>query len=267
MQTIDKIEVDSDAPCSSQVLWVDTISEQLKWCGRNGWQDLLGIQNEQDLADIKDKIKDLQGTDLAYKDVMDALRKTVYSNHVYANITVRPTVIYKNEPAQVTITYNGGITGSEEKPEYIIKKQGIVTQIASGDKDTIILDNDVDKMKYSMEVKVGGISKTVGATVSAYWPIYTFGSGEDKITAIPTTAKKEAATDNPIGKTYTFTVKQDEYIYIAVPTGMSINGGTSSNFDVGLKFNTDIQVLQKGLYHVYRTNKRQDAGTYSITMK
>lgn len=266
MQIIEKAVVALAQPRNRSVLWVDVKEEALKWCSPHGWRNVAGLKIDNNITNIFNRLDGHDEIITEEANKLTDLIRTVYTNHVYASITVKPSMIYKNEATEVTINYSGGITGSKEVPEFTVKKNGVPVEMKDGGTETLILNDATNSVKYVVTASAGGVSKSADATVYSYWPVYTFSSKSDNIDAIPDTAKKEAVMSSPKGKTFTFNVNQDEYIYMAMPDGMSINGGTSSGFDVGLKYNKDITVLDKGVYHIYRTMQKQDAGTYNISI-
>lgn len=201
-------------------------------------------------------------------DNIEKLTKTVYTNHIYGNISVSPNIIYKGVSSDITINYSGGISGSDEVPKFILKKAGATVEIPSGGKDSVTLNDTTPSMTYTVDVSAGGVKKSVDATVKAYWPIYTFGAVGKTVSALPSGAKMQPVVSSPKGQSYSYTVNQDEYIFIAFPEEMSINGAESSGFDIGITDSgADITIEGKGKYHVYRTQFPQDAGDYDVTFK
>lgn len=199
-----------------------------------------------------------------------ALRQVVYTNHAWVNVSVSPAAGYKGENTDVTLTYSAGINGSTGlTPTFAVKKNGTAATLASGVKETLNADTT-----YEVTATLGGVSKQGSAKFSTFYPVYTFTAKTARVDAIPEGAIKQAVTSTPSGKTYAYAgVADGSFLYIAVPAGMTVNGGTSGGYDAGFleqdaKDNVKtIAVDGKGTYSVYRTNLAQSAGDYSILFK
>lgn len=193
----------------------------------------------------------------------DDLRKVVYANHIYTNVSVSPNIGYKGENTEVTLTYNSGITQAQGlTPTYVVKKNGTEVTLASGAKETL-----TDTTTYAVTGSMGGVSKDGQATFNAYYPIYTFSSNNASVTALPDNATKQPVRSTPVGATYSITATNGDYLYLICPNTMSISGATIGGFDAAFIANGTIEVADKGTYNMYRTDKTQTAGTYNLLFK
>lgn len=195
---------------------------------------------------------------------IDALRQVVYTNHIWTNVSVKPSVGYKDEETEITLEYSSGINGATDlEPTYVVKKNGKEVQLESGSKEKLTANVD-----YEVTGTLAGVSKVQHGYFTVYYPIYTFASTTDTITAIPEGAVKQPVASTPAGKTYDYPKVADaSYLCIAVPDGMKVNGGSSGGYDAGFVSAGTIEVDGKGNYNVYRTNLAQSAGDYSILFK
>lgn len=208
------------------------------------------------------------------KEVTDALKsneskidsaiKVVYSNHIYTNVSVSPNIGFKGENTPVTLTFYSGINGSSGlTPTYTVKKNGTVVNLVSGAKESLSQYTD-----YEVTGSLGGVSRSGHAYFNAYYPIYTFTATTNTVTAIPDNATKQAVANTPAGRTYSYNnIPGGSYLYIAVPDGMSVNGGSSGGYDAGFTSAGTINVTGKGTYKIYRTGNAQDPGNYSILFR
>lgn len=198
---------------------------------------------------------------------LTALKKVVYTNHFITNISVTPNIGYKGENTDVTINYNAGVAAATDtKITFVVTENNKEVQLASGTKKAL---QDTTTYNVTASDSTTEAKSTANVTYNAYYPVYTFTSTEDTVDAIPEGAIKQPVTDTPVGKTYTYTIADNNaYLYIAMPVGMVITDATLSGYGVGLTQVTDkLAVENKGNYLVYRSNNLIVPGTYNLTFK
>lgn len=220
------------------------------------------IKAETDRATAKEN--DLQQQIDANNASDTDLKNVVYTNHFTAAINANPNIIYKGEDTNVTISWSSALKGATDfNPTYVVNKNGTQWTDTGTSKQETINTNAT----YAVVATFDGFTANASVTINSYYPVYTF-SSVDSVTALPSDAVKQAVTSTPVGKTYNYTVADSaKYLYIAMPTGMSISDATSGGYSVGMQAQADIQVTGKGTYKVYRTNLRQNVGTYNLLFK
>ena len=139
---------------------------------------------------------------------------------------------------------------------------------------------------YTMTITHLGMDLKKSITVNAYYPMYFGSSGNESIskdnlntifsTATTIGAAKEVSgvgvfTKQPISGspngTRNFKVNSSQYIYLLVPSTMTINKVTSSGFDVPMSSTApEVTGTNKGSYRVYRSEKKVNGGTLSIVI-
>lgn len=193
---------------------------------------------------------------------MDSLQNIIYTNHASAGISVNPSMIYRDENAQVSVSWWAKLAGLDDaKITYTVTKDD--TPFATGDqKNSGSPKNDTitKSTHYTLTANVEGVNMTRDVWVNAYYPIYTFTSASDKVTEIPQGATKQPVSNTAAIRGVKYSLQQDEYFYIAYPDTM---GDISSNFvgnstlPGGLTKLDKIAVLNKGNYKVFRCNQPQ----------
>lgn len=198
------------------------------------------------------------------QDDVDSLTKVVYTNHIYANFSATPSVIYKGTDTEITFSYSGGISGSTVTPTYAFKKNDAAFTMPASKKETL---NTTSAVKYHVDVSAGGVTKGADVTVNAYYPYYTFGSTKDSgyTAADITGGTKQPARWSPSGATHSIVTPANGYFVIAYADG-SVSGATIGGFNAPLTKVDDV-TINNVTYHIYRCAKPQTAGTYSVTFK
>lgn len=156
-----------------------------------------------------------------------------------------------------------------------------------------ISDTITNGATYTISITHLGGTFTKSATVSAYYPMYFGSSAKEsivsndlnsiisKVTNAPTNSgtdstavavdgvgvfTKQKINSSPTG-THTFKVNSSQYIYLLVPSTMTINKVTSSGFDVPMSTTVfKIASTNKGAYNVYRSASKVNGGTLSIVI-
>lgn len=192
---------------------------------------------------------------------LEFIKQIVLSGNAKVTIGVNPTVIEKGVNSNVSVAWQGTLGNATVDIQYTVYKNNVQWAISGTSKQDTINDSTT----YKVVAIIEGINVQATATVNAYYPIYTFISTQDSITAIPDGATKQNIVSTPRGQTYNYLVRdQNSYLYIVIPNTMSINDATSAGYSVGMQSIGTINVSGKGVYKVYRTTQKIVMGSYSL---
>lgn len=217
--------------------------------------------------------------------------------HATYGFSISPTTIEKGVKTSITIKdIYFRFDGKSVTPGHYIIMDGdgsafAGTLVPNGDiinTSNTVTDTEVrDNKTYTLSIThLGSTFTKKTASVSAYYPMY-FGSSanesisKDNLNAIFSaattigTAKevsgvgvftKQPISGSPSG-TRNFKVNSSQYIYLLVPSTMTINKVTSSGFDVPMSSTApEVTGTNKGSYRVYRSEKKVNGGTLSIVI-
>lgn len=219
--------------------------------------------------------------------------------HSTCGISISPSTIEKG--AQTTITIKDTyfrFDGKSVTPDHYIITDGdgsafAGTLVPNGNiinTSNTVTDTGVrDDKTYTLSITHLGSTFTKSATAKAYYPMYFGSSGNESIskdnlntifsTATTIGTAKEVSgvgvfTKQPISGspngTRNFKVNSSQYIYLLVPSTMTINKVESSGFNVPMSSTgsnaPEVTGTNKGSYRVYRSEKKVNGGTLSIVI-
>lgn len=215
--------------------------------------------NEQGLAYFWNKIKQ------HVTDEVTPINEKVFQAHGSATVSVSPSIIEKGVSTGVTVKNTVTFSGATYTPISVNLKKEEST--LSTTPNSSVEDKVSDTTIYTMDVTfITNVTKTASGKVTAVYPMY-FGSNastrlsSDSITAMT----KQSLKISPNG-TYNVNVAQGNYMWLCIPSNMTINKVTSSGFDVPMEAPSTVAVTGKGGYKCYRSSSQFNAGTVNIVI-
>lgn len=217
-----------------------------------------------------------------YDEIIDN-RSLITRLHATHGVSVSPTIIEKGVNATITInnfyfkfdgvaiTPNGSVTTTGGNFSNILNTSSSVSATIS------------DETTFSYNIVHLGGTFTKSSKVYAYYPMY-FGSStasslnSANLRSIHSTATtlnsptvvsgvgkftKQTIKSSPAG-TYNVEVDQGGFIYLLVPSTMTIKKVKSGGFDVPMNAVQQVTGTDKGTYNVYRSVSKVNGGTISL---
>lgn len=203
--------------------------------------------------------------------------------HVDHNFKVSPTTIEKGANATITIdnfyfkfdgaaiTPNGSVTTTGGNFSNILNTKSSASATIS------------DETTFSYKIVHLGGTFTKSSKVYAYYPMYFGSSTASSLSSVNLNSIFSAATtlNSPtvvsgVGKftkqtiksapagTYNVVVDQGGFIYLLVPSTMTIKKVKSGGFDVPMNAVQQVTSTNKGAYNVYRSVSQVNGGTISL---
>ena len=133
---------------------------------------------------------------------------------------------------------------------------------------SVSVKNITDKITFTYNLDYKGIKFSKSKTINAYYPMYFGSSSEGNIlTFDPAQFEKQAIKSTPAGN-YSFTVANDQYIYLLVPDDLPlISRITSGGFDIPWeKQDSKAQTPTNADYNVYKSISKVNGGTINIVI-
>lgn len=187
---------------------------------------------------------------------VDTLIATLTGNLADIEVVVDKDTILTDTAVTINIVGRSQMTA-----ESLVLSRGGVT-IASGTGKAVTGQENVDApvsgtLTYLLTAVIGGVTRTKEVVVEVMDAVY-YGAGT-QATDITTkaTARRSA------GGRYSIVASQDDYFFILVPQGMTIQGMKMSGLDIPVE--TPTGVIIDGLtYLCYQSSNQYDAGSYTI---
>lgn len=199
-------------------------------------------------------------------DGINDLAESIYYYHASATISASPILIEKGVSTQITLTAKS-LFKTESANTLDIKK-GEETLESSGTTASKTATVSIDDTTTFQAIAAFDydVVKTTNVTVTAKYPIYTFGSTNNTVDSSTITAGAKYVKFNASGS-YSINLSQNlMYFWICVPNDMSINKVTLSGFDVPMEAYQTVSVIGKGDYKCYRSSNTNDSGTYTLVV-
>lgn len=201
-------------------------------------------------------------------EALEDLAESIYYYHATATLTANKTLIEKGVDTQITLTARSSFK-TESADTLDIKNVTAGTVLEStgttASKTAAVTIKDTTVFQAIAGFKYN-VSKTANVTVTAKYPIFTFGSTGSTVTSAVITAGTKSVKSSPAGS-YSLTLPANlTYFWICVPSDMAVNKVTLSGFDVPMEAPITVAVTGKGNYKCYRSTKTNDAGTYTLVV-
>lgn len=195
------------------------------------------------------------------KDV-DDINQILFTQYTALSMSRTPASFEKGVETKVTLNWSTKFNNQEIEPDSLEVKKG--NEVLTSDKTLkTIKDSVTDTQAYSMTAVIKGITKTASVTVNAYYPMYFGASAKNALGSADILAMtKQPIKSSPAGNA-TVEVGANEYLWLCVPSTMSINSVKSGGFDVPMAAPVTVAVDGKGDYKCYRSASPFAEGTFN----
>lgn len=193
---------------------------------------------------------------------VDEINQILFTQYTALTMSRTPASFEKGVETAVTLNWSTKFNNQEVTPDSIEVKKG--STVLTTDKTLkTIGDNISDTQAYSMTAVIKGITKTASVTVNAYYPMYFGASAKDALVSADVLAlTKQPIKSSPAGNV-TVEVGANEYLWLCVPSTMTINSVKSGGFDVPMAAPVTVAVDGKGDYKCYRSAGPFAEGTFN----
>lgn len=215
----------------------------------------------QSLADSQ-KLQARNNIGAASQADVDEINQILFTQYTALTMSRTPASFEKGVETAVTLNWSTKFNNQEVTPDSIEVKKG--STVLTTDKTLkTIGDNVSDTQAYSMTAVIKGITKTASVTVNAYYPMYFGASAKDALVSADVLAlTKQPIKSSPAGNV-TVEVGANEYLWLCVPSTMTINSVKSGGFDVPMAAPVTVAVDGKGDYKCYRSAGPFAEGTFN----
>lgn len=215
----------------------------------------------QSLADSQ-KLQARNNIGAASQADVDDINQILFTQYTALSMSRTPASFEKGVETNVTLNWSTKFNNQEIEPDSLEVKKG--SEVLTSDKTLkTIGDSVTDTQAYSMTAVIKGITKTASVTVNAYYPMYFGASVNDVLTSAEVLAMtKQPIKSSPAGNV-TIEVGANEYLWLCVPSTMSINSVKSGGFDVPMAAPVTVAVDGKGDYKCYRSASPFAEGTFN----
>lgn len=195
------------------------------------------------------------------KDV-DDINQILFTQYTALSMSRTPASFEKGVETEVTLNWSTKFNNQEIEPDSLEVKKG--NEVLTSDKTLkTIKDSVTDTQAYSMTAVIKGITKTASVTVNAYYPMYFGASAKNALESADILAMtKQPIKSSPAGNA-TVEVGANEYLWLCVPSTMSVNSVKSGGFDVPMAAPVTVAVDGKGDYKCYRSASPFAEGTFT----
>jgi len=195
------------------------------------------------------------------------IKETFKQKEVTATISVSPSLFEKGVSTSVKVSWASKLDGSQVTPDpdstSVFQGDDYVISQTANSSTTVTIS---DTTKFTYTTTVNGTTKSATATATAVYPMYFGSSANSTLTSDNVLAMtKQAIKSSPAGS-YSVAVSASQYMWLCVPSTMTINKVTSSGFDVPLEAAATVSVTGKTTYKCYRSSSTYVAGTVNIVI-
>lgn len=215
----------------------------------------------QSLADSQ-KLQARNNIGAASQADVDDINQILFTQYTALSMSRTPASFEKGIETEVTLNWSTKFNNQEIEPDSLEVKKG--GEVLTSDKTLkTVKDSVTDTQAYSMTAVIKGITKTASVTVNAYYPMYFGASVNDVLASADVLAMtKQPIKSSPAGNV-TIEVGANEYLWLCVPSTMSINSVKSGGFDVPMAAPVTVAVAGKGDYKCYRSASPFAEGTFN----
>lgn len=193
---------------------------------------------------------------------VDDINQILFTQYTALSMSRTPASFEKGIETEVTLNWSTKFNNQEIEPDSLEVKKG--GEVLTSDKTLkTVKDSVTDTQAYSMTAVIKGITKTASVTVNAYYPMYFGASTKNALESADILAMtKQPIKSSPAGNA-TVEVGANEYLWLCVPSTMSINSVKSGGFDVPMAAPVTVAVDGKGDYKCYRSASPFAEGTFN----
>lgn len=215
----------------------------------------------QSLADSQ-KLQARNNIGAASQADVDDINQILFTQYTALSMSRTPALFEKGVETNVTLNWSTKFNNQEIEPDSLEVKKG--SEVLTSDKTLkTIGDSVTDTQAYSMTAVIKGITKTASVTVNAYYPMYFGASAKNALESADILAMtKQPIKSSPAGNA-TVEVGANEYLWLCVPSTMSVNSVKSGGFDVPMAAPVTVAVDGKGDYKCYRSASPFAEGTFN----
>lgn len=215
----------------------------------------------QPLADSQ-KLQARNNIGAASQADVDDINQILFTQYTALSMSRTPALFEKGVETNVTLNWSTKFNNQEIEPDSLEVKKG--SEVLTSDKTLkTIGDSVTDTQAYSMTAVIKGITKTASVTVNAYYPMYFGASAKNALESADILAMtKQPIKSSPAGNA-TVEVGANEYLWLCVPSTMSVNSVKSGGFDVPMAAPVTVAVDGKGDYKCYRSASPFAEGTFN----
>lgn len=215
----------------------------------------------QSLADSQ-KLQARNNIGAASQADVDDINQILFTQYTALSMSRTPALFEKGVETNVTLNWSTKFNNQEIEPDSLEVKKG--SEVLTSDKTLkTIGDSVTDTQAYSMTAVIKGITKTASVTVNAYYPMYFGASAKNALESADILAMtKQPIKSSPAGNA-TVEVGANEYLWLCVPSTMSVNSVKSGGFDVPMAAPVTVAVDGKGDYKCYRSASPFAEGTFT----
>lgn len=195
-------------------------------------------------------------------DNYDAIMNLIVNLHASITFSANRTVIYKGESDTVTISHAATFDGNPLTYTLTVDGEALANPYTLEDSHTFtgIFSIDNDDPDVAMD-----ITKTL--TVNAYYPRYYGYSTSTTIDSSGVLAlTKQARSSSAAISNMTVNFATAGYLWLCVPSGMTVSSVTSSGFGVPMNDPITVAVSGKGNYLCYRSTNEANAGSITYVV-
>lgn len=202
------------------------------------------------------------------QEVLVQMNEHIYNAHAEVALKANPSTIERDVTTSITVSNTVQFLGKAYTPQSISVRVGGAsgTEISTTPNGSVTASTSADTTYHVSVTFIDGVSKTATAAVHAYYPKYFGGSTASSVDSAAVLSLKKQTITSAASGTYQIEIKQDEYMWLCVPNGMSIKRVTSGGFDIPMESATTVAVDGKGNYSCYRSSGAMNAGTVSIVV-
>ena len=198
-------------------------------------------------------------------DMINKIDEAVYP--LVASVTLTPNVSTMMYSYKYTVTeYGSGATGANVS---VTKdSNGTVAQLYSGTASTMTLSTTVSwgRDVFSLSAQKAENGKSVSDSKTRYLCAYGNGGSQINASMITDTLAKVSTSSSSFQATVNTTL-QNKYIWICVPSYISVNKVTSGGFDVTMDRPKEVSVGPQGVtYKCYRTLNELQVTTWKLVI-
>lgn len=263
--------IKSDTPPNStdSVIWIDGESN-IRIFLRGKWESIGGI-SEDTINEINKTLKDSikgestnrENADKELQGNIDDALALIVKLHAVINASASPANIYKGENTNVNINHSASFDGSPLTYNLTVDGNALSNPYTLDNSKSFNVVFNINNQEPKL---VTSIARTV--TVNAYYPRY-YGRVDKEILTSDDILKleKQGVASNATVSNKTFTSSIADYLWLCVPSGMTVNSVTSGGFAVPMEKAVTVAVEGKGNYNCYRSTNKANAGsvTYNIS--
>ncbi len=251
----------SDPVVYDASMWIDGAWASF---GGSGGGEVTGAVRYDEAQGLEDaqKTQARENIGAASQKDVDDINQILFTQYTALSMSRTPASFEKGIETEVTLNWSTKFNNQEIEPDSLEVKKG--GEVLTSDKTLkTVKDSVTDTQAYSMTAVIKGITKTASVTANAYYPMYFGASAKNALESADILAMtKQPIKSSPAGNA-TVEVGANEYLWLCVPSTMSINSVKSGGFDVPMAAPVTVAVDGKGDYKCYRSASPFAEGTFT----